>query len=625
MQLSQLSADDFAELDRVLEAVEQSAKASQFCEPHPEQAPQPPPPPPQQQPQQMHWSTSDLAREDGEGEMKGRSLLGEVLQGSHDASAADNYMKCAAQAAQPLLTAASLEALPMSMPIPIPIQSAAHVPPPSLRLPPQPLLPSAVITIAQPPMRPPPLGVALTAASTSERKENPSLRPHVPPRVPTTATIPDDLLALGARAAGGGDGGGATTERSNGSGCGGCGDDRKYGDGKTDGGNGGGNNEQSGGLPQQRRSCNAGGGSGGGILLENPTCRVGIPREAAAAASIDKGTSEWAVLGADGGGGDPNVNLAGSVGGLPSIAEVRASKAAAAAGGVQRPGAQPPVLEFEGSIRYATTAVEVDWLCGQLEAVRPAVIGLDMEWRPQYIAGVCRGGDAPLGASTAGGSGSGDDTGGDTAAAAAAAADSNRGRHCCCLLLHIRYSGVTPRLRALLEAELPCKVGVNITGDANKLKRDYGVEMRGLLELDGLANERVLQHVEHVTTNTEYRSRWSLAALVATVLKRHLPKPNSLRCGNWERRPLDAAQKRYGALDAYAGLAVWAALSRLPYRKAPAPLTVPPAAAAMAAKGEAAVIGGGSSSSSAAAAAATTAIAPAAVFEDVVHADACAR
>ncbi|KXZ47727.1 hypothetical protein GPECTOR_33g609 [Gonium pectorale] len=70
------------------------------------------------------------------------------------------------------------------------------------------------------------------------------------------------------------------------------------------------------------------------------------------------------------------------------------------------------------------------------------------------------------------------------------------------------------------------------------------VDMRGLLELDSVANERVLQVIEHVTINTEYRSRWSLAALVEVALRCHLPKPNNIRCGNWEKRPLDAAQQR---------------------------------------------------------------------------------
>ncbi|PNW74192.1 hypothetical protein CHLRE_13g588900v5 [Chlamydomonas reinhardtii] len=358
-------------------------------------------------------------------------------------------------------------------------------------------------------------------------------------------------------------------------------------------------------------------------------------------------------------GGNVSISRAGSsraaAAALPSIAEVRAAKAAAVAaatggaaagGAVSRP--RLPVLPYQGAIRYATTALEVEWLVGQLAAAAPAVVGLDMEWKPQYVAGVpanpvallqiCyavapaaaaapqqpvpaataaaaalpavpalpaaavpQSSSASATAPAAAGNGAADEqrvpAGSEATAAAGAAAGavgagggaagssataaamgqsgvqeqralhpSFEGRHCVCLLLHVLHSGIPPRLRHLLEAEQPVKVGVNISGDASKLRRDCGVEMRGLLELDEVANDRVLQVIENITVNTEYRSRWSLSALVETALRCHLPKPNNIRCGNWERKPLDGAQRRYAALDAYAGLAVWAALVRLPRR-----------------------------------------------------------
>lgn len=44
------------------------------------------------------------------------------------------------------------------------------------------------------------------------------------------------------------------------------------------------------------------------------------------------------------------------------------------------------------------------------------------------------------------------------------------------------------------------------------------------------------------------------------VLQRTLPKPDRLRCGNWEAPRLSTDQQRYAALDAYASLAVYSRL-----------------------------------------------------------------
>lgn len=47
------------------------------------------------------------------------------------------------------------------------------------------------------------------------------------------------------------------------------------------------------------------------------------------------------------------------------------------------------------------------------------------------------------------------------------------------------------------------------------------------------------------------------AGLCQELLHLTLDKTNSVRCSNWETRPLSAVQKAYAATDAYAALAVY--------------------------------------------------------------------
>ena len=84
------------------------------------------------------------------------------------------------------------------------------------------------------------------------------------------------------------------------------------------------------------------------------------------------------------------------------------------------------------------------------------------------------------------------------------------GRDCTCVLLHIHHSGIPAVLRRLLESDSLHKVGLNITGDAHKLKADFGLTLGGVVELQSLANQRQLVHVDLVTTVEETR-RWSLS------------------------------------------------------------------------------------------------------------------
>jgi ribonuclease D len=60
------------------------------------------------------------------------------------------------------------------------------------------------------------------------------------------------------------------------------------------------------------------------------------------------------------------------------------------------------------------------------------------------------------------------------------------------------------------------------------------------------------------------RGRHDLAGLVEEVLALELPKPQAVRLGDWERRPLTLEQQRYAAMDAYACLLLHWELQALP-------------------------------------------------------------
>jgi ribonuclease D len=54
------------------------------------------------------------------------------------------------------------------------------------------------------------------------------------------------------------------------------------------------------------------------------------------------------------------------------------------------------------------------------------------------------------------------------------------------------------------------------------------------------------------------------AGLVEEVLSCNLPKPQPIRLGNWERKPLSSEQQHYAAMDAHACLLLHWELLRLP-------------------------------------------------------------
>lgn len=114
-----------------------------------------------------------------------------------------------------------------------------------------------------------------------------------------------------------------------------------------------------------------------------------------------------------------------------------------------------------------------------------------------------------------------------------------------------------PALRSFLENPDIIKVGVNIGGDASRLKRCFGVEMRGNIELSHLYKLVTYGETNPAKVN---RGLFALANQVKEVL--HLPlSKGEVRTSSWSKR-LNDQQTEYAASDAYAGLRLFYELER---------------------------------------------------------------
>jgi hypothetical protein len=114
-----------------------------------------------------------------------------------------------------------------------------------------------------------------------------------------------------------------------------------------------------------------------------------------------------------------------------------------------------------------------------------------------------------------------------------------------------------PSLRAFLENPKIIKAGVNIGGDATRLRTCFGVEMQGNIELSHLY--KLVTYGESDPSRVN-RGLYSLANQVTEVL--HLPlAKGAVRTSSWSKR-LDGQQTEYAVSDAYAGLRLYYELER---------------------------------------------------------------
>lgn len=129
---------------------------------------------------------------------------------------------------------------------------------------------------------------------------------------------------------------------------------------------------------------------------------------------------------------------------------------------------------------------------------------------------------------------------------------------------------VPPSLRAILEDPNVIKVGVNIGGDATRLRNSFGIEMQGNIELSHLYKLVTLGKSQPEKVN---KGLTALAVQVEEVL--HLPMAKgAVRTSSWSKR-LNVQQIEYAASDAYAGLRLYYELERR--RKAMDPMPPRPA------------------------------------------------
>ncbi|XP_063066515.1 bifunctional 3'-5' exonuclease/ATP-dependent helicase WRN isoform X2 [Engraulis encrasicolus] len=179
-----------------------------------------------------------------------------------------------------------------------------------------------------------------------------------------------------------------------------------------------------------------------------------------------------------------------------------------------------PYLEFAGTIIYSHEKNDCSFLSEDLRLSLPpgSAVGFDLEWPPSFTKGKTK-----------------------KVAMVQMCASQDK-----CYLFHVSsMTGFPSGLKMLLEDETIKKVGVGIDGDKWKLMADFDIKLKNCVELSDLANEK-LRCVE----------KWSLDGLVKHLFMKKLFKDNGVRCSQWDEFELTEAQKRYAAIDAYAGLII---------------------------------------------------------------------
>ncbi|KZT67596.1 ribonuclease H-like protein [Daedalea quercina L-15889] len=182
---------------------------------------------------------------------------------------------------------------------------------------------------------------------------------------------------------------------------------------------------------------------------------------------------------------------------------------------------------------------DADEANAEIEKLRPGPLGLDMEWKPCFSVG-----ELPH-----------------PVALVQLANDE------VILLIQVRAMSKFPeKLRELLGSSLYVKAGVAITGDCEKLYRDYKVITRNCVDLSLLART-----VDNARWKGGYRSSIGLNRLCEAYEELSLRKGKITR-SNWELI-LSHAQQDYAANDGHSGYTLYCRLAAMAVTMSPIPQT----------------------------------------------------
>lgn len=202
-----------------------------------------------------------------------------------------------------------------------------------------------------------------------------------------------------------------------------------------------------------------------------------------------------------------------------------------------RPKNKLPSFQFKGQIIYSDTVLDAESaakeLLRQVEAKKPAngglvLLGFDTEWKVVFKRGAER----------------------RKVAVVQLCVDADK-----CNVFHVIHSGIPSSLKTILEDPMVSKVGIGAYGDAGKLRSDYNVNVKGVKELSGLANLKMVGCMN---------KSWGLSSLAEELLGKQVDKAPSIRMGDWEVEKLSEAQLLYAATDAFASLYLFQVLATFP-------------------------------------------------------------